>query len=1655
MDGGRGKRPVKAKYSDLLDSEAELPKAACAFYELGKCRKTYEGAVCRFKHSSLSDASKIPCLIKDRTPGVCGNGSTCLYRHEGPNGKGANLLPPLDFRLRGGGPRPLQACSTLGWNVNGGITKVRQVLMQARKLLFDVVTLQEVHKIDPNELETCAAAAGYRSFVSPATTLDSRAGVATFLRYEATCFEALHASATPLIEGRLLEVCVDINSMSTSLYNMYVPSDPSQRLDFLIKVRDEITFLPNRIIQCDANVVANVQLDVRQSPNTKTEYANKHAKLFESIMAGLGLVDIFRELDPEGPGFTRYRDATHTRIDRLFADNSSHKWQSLEVQSHLNRGLSDHSPLVGMIATVNIPAPNAREARIDPKVFDWRGTSIDITRIWRGAYRKYPPSDYGEAAPFEEACASCALYLQQISKPKREGTPMGAKREELLELDTQRAFGTPNPGWQVERNKIVSDLRTMGRSAHLSARTAHARTAAAEKMSKTYFNPYKKPMSQSDIPILYITPDWDHPDIKDGTTTDPDIIAKEFAKYYRWLFQSKASLDPEIFLKALSDRGIPEAIAEKLEKDVSLKEVSANISSLAGAKAPGPDKLPAEFWKEFEWLVVGDLHRVILEAVKGGALPDIMSEGTIAVLYKKGDPKEIRNYRPITLLNTSYKVYAKILVERMKIALQSVVSTQQLGFVPGRIINEASHLVKLLQAYLDENDEEGLFIAIDWEKAYDRASWEYKSKAYEALGFMANFRGMVELLCNPYHPPARTVKVGMTRSDIFHIFSGVPQGCPFSPLDFLIVLEALSRVLQNAKDFGFGPLHGIVVGAFEHLISQFADDTLALLRSYAALRAFWRVVHAFEQASGMRANMPKTIGIRGGSLRGKPPPIIPELSTHHIRWLADAPVKWVKLLGIPFWEGDETDDFWETFYLSVKRVISRWRRHLGVTTFGRVMLANAMLYSRIRYILSVMVPPAWFTMAIDEDVQALVWGKTFIPSKDEIGSETDYSRYMIREATTLKVREGFGLGLIDWNNHEKGLRARLILRYLDPTKGPWKDVLDAWFTRDPCHGRGATMSTLHIKELIKSTTGRAPKLPKFYKRAVAEIRTLGLEPTANALTRDGARNIPLWDSPSFPSPGGKMAEAWISIGLTKVASTVTPTGGDYSEQEIFDEIEAQCTQGGTLKVRRGRTDLYRVSKGEHSTTNMTYTPPLWIPWDSIWKDWKRIMGEIPPRVREVARAEPHFQYEYGNALRMMYAMAPQWKGKRLGIREQGRMFPVSCKEKAPTRASNLIVFLGDSDYTYGKPSTDGPIIEVHTSVLGQISGEGGPLLLDLEEGYPPGRWGAGLLGPAESSFPSPKEWHFRHSRLDLDKVNVKHLTRLFSLQTQKPPSCLAKWEAYYSPMKWGPLSKAYSNAFLTGRDYHPHFSHILHRRFYSRVKAREADTRCRMCGGATESVEHLGRCRKLFPLREWLKDISGEYSWDERGKPAAFLLGLHPHETHGAGSTSLWLLVWSALITNLVKMSTEGAILNTEVVIKKALIIFMERALSLLYQAKANHRRAMSREGGEPPESYPKLTRLIAPLGEIIPSDQPDMSPKIAWSDPFLHAMKEAGLDHLLLTKKVPKGTGPSSPECFSNQHTSPERANQTPPVPNGNTGRRRSVAFRTSRIQAETVSPP
>jgi hypothetical protein len=87
---------------------------------------------------------------------------------------------------------------------------------------------------------------------------------------------------------------------------------------------------------------------------------------------------------------------------------------------------------------------------------------------------------------------------------------------------------------------------------------------------------------------------------------------------------------------------------------LSLAEIQKAMYSIVKGKSPGPDGLGAEFYYACGPLIAPPLHQMLLEAQSKGVLPKEFASGDISVLYRKGDPRDVRNYRPITLLQVDY-----------------------------------------------------------------------------------------------------------------------------------------------------------------------------------------------------------------------------------------------------------------------------------------------------------------------------------------------------------------------------------------------------------------------------------------------------------------------------------------------------------------------------------------------------------------------------------------------------------------------------------------------------------------------------------------------------------------------------------------------------------------------------------------------------------------------------------------------------------------------------------------------------------------------------------------------------------------------------------------------------------------------------------------
>jgi hypothetical protein len=171
-------------------------------------------------------------------------------------------------------------------------------------------------------------------------------------------------------------------------------------------------------------------------------------------------------------------------------------------------------------------------------------------------------------------------------------------------------------------------------------------------MNKEFFQGLKSPSTRNNIISLYIAPDWDTPQSKDGShTQDNQQIIAEVQKYYTHLFQAKPSINSDPLLNALNEgASIPDNLKSDLEAPITLKEINRAIDALATGKSPGPEGLPAEFYKIFKNFLAPYILNMIKEATTIHKLHPSSIQGDISLLFKKGDHREIRNYRPITLL---------------------------------------------------------------------------------------------------------------------------------------------------------------------------------------------------------------------------------------------------------------------------------------------------------------------------------------------------------------------------------------------------------------------------------------------------------------------------------------------------------------------------------------------------------------------------------------------------------------------------------------------------------------------------------------------------------------------------------------------------------------------------------------------------------------------------------------------------------------------------------------------------------------------------------------------------------------------------------------------------------------------------------------------
>ena len=165
-------------------------------------------------------------------------------------------------------------------------------------------------------------------------------------------------------------------------------------------------------------------------------------------------------------------------------------------------------------------------------------------------------------------------------------------------------------------------------------------------------------------------------------------------------------------------------------------------------------------------------------------------------LLKKGSKyvwEGLDDYRPITLLNTELKILARVLANRLQLVISDLIGPEQTFAVKGRSIQDNLHLIREVLERI-KDDTEAALISLDQSKAFDRIDHRFLATVLESAGFEPEFLRWISMM---YHNPQAVVQGNGRRSRAFAIERSVRQGCPLSPLLYVLTLEPLLRSLWD------------------------------------------------------------------------------------------------------------------------------------------------------------------------------------------------------------------------------------------------------------------------------------------------------------------------------------------------------------------------------------------------------------------------------------------------------------------------------------------------------------------------------------------------------------------------------------------------------------------------------------------------------------------------------------------------------------------------------------------------------------------------------------------------------------------------------------------------------------------------------------------
>lgn len=478
--------------------------------------------------------------------------------------------------------------------------------------------------------------------------------------------------------------------------------------------------------------------------------------------------------------------------------------------------------------------------------------------------------------------------------------------------------------------------------------------------------------------------------------------------------------------------------AAGMGSEASGEEVSESIRIATSGKAAGMDGLPAEVWKHFM-----TAHETYVKCKDDGGeteeranVPGMMAElfnsistygvvagtgfadGWLCPIYKKGDKADIGNYRPVTVLNTDYKIMTRMMSDRLSKVVHKLVHPNQAGFIKGRSIFDQTDLIRLVLETGETEDVRGSVVCLNQEKAYDKIRHDFLWKMLKKFGIPERYISTIKHL---YRDAETSVILNGEVGRKYLVTRGVRQGDPLSCLLFDLAIESLATSLRKS------PLRGLTYDGMEDriLCNLFADDTTVFLDETDDFGILLHILEHWCKASGAKFNINKTLVIPMGSVGYRE-----SLRTRRALNLEGDKIpndihiveegEPVRILGAWYGYGMDEGHVWRPIVSKIKTTLDRWNASRP-TIRGRAVGNNAMVGGYTQYATRVQGMPDKVITKIKSIVDDFVWAKN-----------GESKRNTVNMATLQAGTADGGQGILDLETRNDAIDVMRLVQYLKP-----------------------------------------------------------------------------------------------------------------------------------------------------------------------------------------------------------------------------------------------------------------------------------------------------------------------------------------------------------------------------------------------------------------------------------------------------------------------------------------------------------------------------------------------------------------------------------------------------------------------------------------------